>query len=268
MKSAVIIGGSGGIGLTLAHALEDYDKVYLLDIKQPDIVLPDTFVYRKFDVTDIDYDFLKSIRDEVKMLIITAGFGHLQLFKDINDGEIEKSFAVNTVGVLKAIRFFYPNIMNKDAEFQTIVMVSISGIVSSPFFSIYSATKAALHRFIESVNVELEKGGSVNRILEVSPGSINNTGFNGGTTDIDANMNLAREILVKSKAKEMLFIPQYEEVFKGVINRYQSNPHKFGLESYQYKIDSGRIKQKSVGGVIHCELIRYEMSSFAKYLVA
>ena len=49
-------------------------------------------------------------------------------------------------------------------DFYCGVMVSIAGFMSSPFFSLYGATKAALKVFIESVNVELEKAGSPNRI--------------------------------------------------------------------------------------------------------
>jgi len=42
-----------------------------------------------------------------------------------------------------------------------------------------------------------------------------------------------------------LFIPEYEETFKGVIERYQTDPHGYGLHSYQYKKDSGRALKKS-----------------------
>ena len=43
-----------------------------------------------------------------------------------------------------------------------------------------AASKAALCRFAESVNIELEVSGTANRILDVSPGSIKGTRFNGG----------------------------------------------------------------------------------------
>ena len=48
-------------------------------------------------------------------------------------------------------------------------MVSIAGFMSSPFFSVYGATKAALKIFIESVNVELERADSPNRLLMSRP---------------------------------------------------------------------------------------------------
>lgn len=49
---------------------------------------------------------------------------------------------------------------------------NLAGFISSPFFAIYGTTKMALKIFIKSVNVELQKGGSKNVILNVSPGTI------------------------------------------------------------------------------------------------
>lgn len=239
MNNAVVIGGSGGIGLSIVSQMYGYDMLYVLDIKAPEIELPANTNYIYFDISNSDFNLLDEL-ENVKALIITAGFGHLKLFADETDDFIERSFAVNTVGIIKVIRHFF-NKINSSEDFYTAIMVSISGIVSSPFFSIYSATKAALHRFIESVNVELDKAGVKNRILEISPGSIKGTGFSGGKTDVEVNAQLSREILDNMYGRDMLFIPQYEEIFQNVIRRYNENPHKFGIESYEYKLRSGRL---------------------------
>ena len=114
-------------------------------------------------------------------------------------------------------------------------MVSIAGRLSSPLFSVYSATKAALNKFIEAVNVELDIQGSRNRILEVSPGSIKGTGFTGGDSQPEMTSGLAGEIIRKAELHEELYIPQYEEIFKGVLARYAADAHKFGVESFWHK---------------------------------
>ena len=121
-------------------------------------------------------------------------------------------------------------------------MVSIAGFMSSPFFSVYGASKAALKVFIESVNVELEKSGATNRILNVSPGSIKGTSFNQGKTDLSQTSILAKEILHQLEIKNDLFIPQYEEIFKNVLARYQADFREEGRHSYEYKLNSGRVK--------------------------
>ena len=44
--------------------------------------------------------------------------------------------------------------------------------------------------------------------------------------------------------KETLFIPDYDNTYKAVIERYNSNPRKFGIESYNYKIEKNRINEQ------------------------
>ena len=119
-------------------------------------------------------------------------------------------------------------------------MDSIAGWMSSPFFAVYGATKAALKIFIESVNVELQKGGSKNVILNVSPGTIKGTSFYGKANDLEALQNLSSEIIQHMEDKNDVFIPKYEEVFKEVLERYQNDFRKEGAHSYDYKLNSNR----------------------------
>ena len=83
--------------------------------------------------------------------------------------------------------------------------------------------------------MELDVQGSKNRILEVSPGSMKGTGFTGGVSNPSMTAELAAEIIRRAEAHEELYIPQYEEVFKGVIERYEADAHRYGVESFWYK---------------------------------
>lgn len=127
-------------------------------------------------------------------------------------------------------------------DFYCGIMVSIAGFMSSPFFAVYGATKAALKIFIESVNIELEKNGSNNRILNVSPGSLKGTSFSQGKTDLSVTAPMANAIIEHLEAKEDLFIPLYDEIFKTVLARYQADFRAEGRHSYDYKVESGRVK--------------------------
>lgn len=139
---------------------------------------------------------------------------------------------------MRIIQQFYERIKGSRPFFSGIVG-SIAGLVSSPLFSVYAATKAAICRFAESVNIELEESGSANRILNISPGSIAGTGFNGGETDVAQLETLSGEILERLFRRETLYIPQYQEVYAGVIDRYRADAHAFGVQSYRYKLASG-----------------------------
>lgn len=246
MNKILVVGGANGIGLSIAKQLtarEETEKVYIVD-KAP---LAEAYQEPKiesyqFDLTSTDYSLFDQFQD-IDGLMITAGFGRLQLFADIPEEMIATYFNVNTIAVIRVIRHFYDRLLSKN-DFYCGVMVSIAGFMSSPFFSLYGASKAALKIFIESVNVELEKAGTSNRILNVSPGSIKGTSFNNGQTDLTQTAPLAKEIIQHMTDKNDLFIPQYEEVFKNVLQRYHDDFRAEGLHSYDYKVNSGRMNKK------------------------
>lgn len=244
MKRVLIVGGASGIGLSMAvrmAARESCESVYIVDRQ----AVSDDFMHEKFhpfifDLASDDYSFFDRFTD-IDTLIITAGFGRLALFRDVDEQHIIDSMGVNATAPMRIIRRFYDRIYS-DRDFYCGVMVSIAGFMSSPFFSVYGASKAALRIFIESVNVELEKAGVGNRILNVSPGSIKGTGFGNGRNDLSLTSALADEILMHLEDKDDLFIPQYEEIYKTVLERYHEDFREEGRHSYDYKLNSGRVK--------------------------
>jgi len=244
IKRILIVGGANGIGLSMAHELakrEETEQIYIVD-KAP---LQEEYAHSKiesfhFDLTSEDYSFFDRFTD-INALMITAGFGKLSLFKDISEQHIIDSFNVNAIPVLRLIKRFYPK-LEAENGFYCGIMASISGWMSSPFFAVYGATKAALKIFIESVNVELKKGGSPNQILNVSPGSLKGTSFTAGKTELSVTAPMANAIIEHLEAKDDLFIPQYKEIFKNVLERYHADFRAEGEYSYDYKLNSGRVK--------------------------
>lgn len=242
MKRILIVGGANGIGLSIAHELAGRDtteKIYIVD-KAP---LQECFSHSKiesfqFDLTSSDYGFFDRFSD-VNALMITAGFGRITLFKNLSEQHIIDSFNVNTISVIRLIKRFYEKLESKE-DFYCGVMVSISGFMSSPIAAVYGSTKAALKIFIESVNVELAKSGSNNQILNVSPGAIKGSTFYGKPNDLEALHDLSCEIIKHLEAKDDLYIPKYEEIYREVLQRYHDDFRKEGSHSYDYKINSDR----------------------------
>ncbi|MBR2083875.1 MAG: SDR family NAD(P)-dependent oxidoreductase [Muribaculaceae bacterium] len=240
MKKALVIGGSNGIGLAIALQVAERGaaQVIIIDKDEPTVPLPAKVTFVRHNLLDDDLAFLPDPAD-VDALVFTAGFGRVAPFESILQVEISNQFQVNAVSPVKVLRHFFPR-MRQPQPFHCAVMGSIAGWVSSPLFALYSATKAALCKAIEALNVELEMCGTPNRILNVSPGSIKGTRFNGGDNDLSLTSALAAEIVERMLAGETLFIPDYEEVYKGVIDRYRADAHQFGVDSYRYKMKSGR----------------------------
>ena len=243
MKKALVIGGANGIGLAMALLLaKEYEQVTIIDKVGSNMEMPNNVVIEIANLLNSDLSFLANHHD-IDTLIITAGFGRVTRFENITEVEINNCFQVNSVAVTKILRHYYPR-MQQTENFYCAVMGSIAGLVSSPLFSLYAATKAAICRLTESLNIELEKSGTDNRILNVSPGSIKGTRFNGGDNDLTQTSLLAKEIIKRMYCHSTLYIPQYEEVFKGVIDRYHTDPHQYGMDSYEYKMNCGRFNDK------------------------
>lgn len=242
---ALVVGGSSGIGLSITLILvakQDWESVYVIDRNPfPKEYFSEKVQYIQMDLSiAVNHDVLDMIKD-IDALYITAGFGHLKYFQELDYEYIRNSLSVNTLAPIEIIRHYYDRLLSQK-PFYCGVMVSIAGRLSSPMFSVYSATKAALSKFIEAINVELEVQGANNRILEVSPGALKGTSFTGGRSDPRQTADIAAEIIVRTERAEDLFIPQYDEVFKEVIERYHSDPHKYGIDSYWYK--QKRIQKK------------------------
>jgi len=249
MKKAVVIGGANGIGASVARQLinKGYHALILDKASPKEGELPsEGYTYMACNLLVANEELYKSLASdtEVEALVITAGYGRVADFEYIHTAEIQNMMQVNAVSTIKIIRHFYERIKD-EKEFYTAVMGSIAGLVSSPAFSVYAASKAAVCRFIESVNVELEVAGCKNCILNVSPGSIKGTKFHGGENDPSLTEGLAAEIVEKMLARfDWLYIPEYDEIYKGVIERYKKDPYAFGVESYEYKKSAGRIANK------------------------
>ncbi|MCF0199230.1 MAG: SDR family oxidoreductase [Bacteroidaceae bacterium] len=239
MKKALVVGGANGIGLAIARELAQragMERVTVVDKAPvaPEHLLPG-MESLLLDLASDDYSVLDRVTD-IDTLVITAGFGKLALFRDVTEEHITTSFQVNTVAALRILKRYYPLMESRD-DFYCGVMVSIAGFMSSPFFAVYGATKAALKIFIESVNVELEKAGTSNRILNVSPGSIRGTSFSKGPTNLAMITTLAREIIGHLERKDDLFIPQFETVYQHVLERYHADFRAEGRHSYDYKLE-------------------------------
>ncbi len=245
MKKALVVGGSNGMGLAVTSTLigRGY-QVIVLDRNEGDLdkLNEGSYTYTYCDLLDFNEELFNdlSLDKDIEVLFISAGVGRIADFKAHHIAEIDKMFTIDTTSALKILRIFYDRILGRDT-FYTGVMGSISGWMSSPAASVYAGAKAGLVRTIESINIELESEGTANRILDVSPASFRGSKFNGGANDLTVTTPLAEEIVEHLMNQDTLFIPQYEETFKGVLERYHNDPHEYGLHSYQYKKDSGRM---------------------------
>ena len=252
MKNALVIGGSSGIGLAVATELlkRKYNHIYIADINEPKVSALSSELKQEFEdkTSFIKLDLFKKKFDPIKnldidTLIFTAGFGRAIQFEELSETEINKLIEVNMSSAIKVIKLYFDKIKSKN-DFYTAVMVSICGHITSPLFSVYGAAKSGLAAFIKSVNAELAAEGYSNRILDVSPGSLKGTSFTGKENNLTLLGDIPSEILNHALNKATLYIPQYDEVYKNIIEKDRSDSLSFGIESYKYKVDNNRIDKK------------------------
>ncbi len=247
LHTAVVIGGTSGIGRAIAQNLAASGaRVTAYGRNLPDAP-EENIEYRRFNLLCDDYAAFASHLD-ADALIYAAGQGRIAPYDQLLDRELVAMFRANAEGFARVLRIFQPRLLDK-RPFYCAVIGSIAGLVSSPMFAGYGATKAAVASLCASVNAELAAQGSPNRVLNVSPGTIPGTGFYGGADDPAATLPLAREIIGRMLDREELWIPKYEETYREVLERYHADPATFGAESWRYKQASGRASDRPRGKV-------------------
>jgi NAD(P)-dependent dehydrogenase (short-subunit alcohol dehydrogenase family) len=178
MKTILITGCSSGFGLETAKYFLDRDWKVVATMRTPrEDVLPRSEHLRvlALDVTDPE-----SIRRAVEAagpidaLVNNAGFGAASPFEAIPMATVREVFETNTFGTMALTQAVLPQFRERKAG----VIVNVTSTVtlrSIPLIAAYTASKAAVNAFTESMALELEPFGVRARL--VLPGRSPETRF-------------------------------------------------------------------------------------------
>ncbi len=239
MKKVVILGGTGGLGYSLALLLKEQGhRVVALGRGEPAGL---DFV--RFNLLSDDWAIFKDAISDADALIVTAGAGRVAAFDALSEAEVSRAFRLNAEGAAQALHAAFAKLKG-GADFHCAVLGSVAGLLPSPLMAAYGAAKAAVEKLISSLNAELHEFGSQNRILGVYPGHFEGTGFDGGADAPEKTRALAEGILRRMWARELRWIPGWDEVYRSVFERCAADPEGFALESARYKRASGRMGGK------------------------
>jgi NAD(P)-dependent dehydrogenase (short-subunit alcohol dehydrogenase family) len=175
-KTAVVTGGGTGIGLGAAKRfVEEGAFVYIFGRRQEplDAALaqlgPSARAVRGSvtDLSDLDrlYATVKAERGGLDILFANAGTGLFAPLGEITPEHYDHIFDVNVKGLVFTVQKALP-LMRKGSSI--ILTGSSTGVMGTPQFSIYSATKAAIRNLARSWALDLRGTGI--RVNVLSPG--------------------------------------------------------------------------------------------------
>ncbi|MCB8839931.1 SDR family oxidoreductase [Aurantimonas sp. VKM B-3413] len=178
MNTVLITGCSSGFGLDIARHFLDQGWKVVATMRTPDeSVLPAS---QNLRILPLDVRSDESVRKAIEaagpidVLVNNAGIGWLNALEGTPMDIARDIFETNTIGTMRVMRAVLPQFRERRSG--TIVNVSSSvTLMPLPLLSVYTASKAAVNAFTESVALELEPFGIAARI--VLPGQAPETSF-------------------------------------------------------------------------------------------
>jgi NAD(P)-dependent dehydrogenase (short-subunit alcohol dehydrogenase family) len=178
MKTVLITGCSSGFGLETARYFLERDWKVIATMRTPrEVDLPRSERLRvlALDVTDPE-SICQAVDDAgpIDVLVNNAGIGFLNALEGTSMEIAREVFETNTLGTIAMTRAVLPQFRERKAG---VVVNVTSSVTLKPLhlLSVYTASKAAINAFSESVALELEPFNV--RVRVVLPGRAPETRF-------------------------------------------------------------------------------------------
>ncbi|MFL5952811.1 MAG: SDR family oxidoreductase, partial [Gaiellaceae bacterium] len=177
MPSALVTGGSSGIGLAIARMLraEGFDLTLVSRTAEKiEAAAAELGASAVPADTSKEEDCVRIVADHVDrhggldMLVNSAGIGIAGTVESVQAKHIDLQVGVNLRGLLLVSREAIPHL--KKTKGLIVNLASIAGTTSTPGLTVYGATKAAVIALTRSQNAELDADGV--RATALCPGFV------------------------------------------------------------------------------------------------
>jgi len=177
VRSALITGGSSGIGLAIAAMLRDEGFELTLASRTAEKV---EAAAAELGATAIAADVSKAedcervVREHVEraggldLLVNSAGVGIAGRVEDAQLKHIDRQLAINLRGLVLVSQAAIPHL--RETKGWIVSLASIAGTQPVPILPIYAATKAAVISLTHSLNADLDDDGV--RAIAICPGFV------------------------------------------------------------------------------------------------
>lgn len=177
MKSALVTGGSSGIGLAIARMLRDEGyELTLASRTREKIEAAAAELGAVAIAADMgqEEDCVRIVAAHVDryggldLLVNSAGIGIAGTVESIQAKHVDLQLGVNLRGLLLTTREAIPHL--KKTKGWIVNLASIAGTTPTPGLTVYGATKAAVIALTRSQNAELDDDGV--RAIAICPGFV------------------------------------------------------------------------------------------------
>jgi NAD(P)-dependent dehydrogenase (short-subunit alcohol dehydrogenase family) len=177
MPSALVTGGSSGIGLAIARMLreEGFDLTLASRTQaKVEAAAAELGAHALTANVAVEEDAIRVVREHqerfggLDMLVNSAGIGIAGTAESLQAKHIDLQFGVNVRGLLLVTREAIP--LLKESRGWIVNLASIAGTFPTPILTVYGATKAAVIALTRSVNAELDSDGV--RAIAICPGYV------------------------------------------------------------------------------------------------
>jgi NAD(P)-dependent dehydrogenase (short-subunit alcohol dehydrogenase family) len=177
MKSALVTGGSSGIGLAIARMLreEGYELTLASRTKEKIEAAAEQLGATAIAANVADEaDCVRVVAEHVDryggldMLVNSAGIGIAGTVETLQAKQIDLQLGINLRGLLLCSREAIPHL--KQTKGWIVNLASIAGTAPTPGLTVYGATKAAVIALTRSQNAELDADGV--RAIALCPGFV------------------------------------------------------------------------------------------------
>jgi uncharacterized protein len=160
----------------------------------------------------------------VDVLFNNAGFGRLDWLENLDPvKDIEAQLAVNVLGLIQTTRQVLP-VMIAQKSGHIINMASMAGLIATPTYSVYAASKFAVRGFSEALRREVTPWGL--RVSAVFPGGV--------ATEFGSQAGIQRQTQTTTPAWLRLSADDVANAVVGLVQRPRATvilPWFFGLAS-------------------------------------
>jgi NAD(P)-dependent dehydrogenase (short-subunit alcohol dehydrogenase family) len=203
-KTAVITGGTSGIGLATAKRfVAEGAHVFITGRRQAELdkaveEIGSAATGIQSDIASLDdldrlFAIVRENRSGLDIIFANAGGGDVAPLGEITEEQFDRTFGINVRGTLFTVQKALPLMQ---AGGSIILTGSTTGSKGTPAFSVYSASKAAIRNFARSWALDLKDRGI--RVNVLSPGATSTPGLYGIASTPEEEKTLVAALIAQT----------------------------------------------------------------------